>query len=231
MKRIFTSTNVCHFLTPQFKTTFDGHLCSKSGLFCNMRPFSAVCRFPPCMQTLLLTGGIQAQVGGGGVNLATIQRLPLLHPTPINHLHSHTHSPSPQSTHTCAWIWASLGCQSEPQEPQRCSAVWSNKTWGFLCSTQNTHAHAFTYTDILCIHVSELTQITDGDLILWAALKLPKHVTFSFKVVHFGHEKTLILFLFFLTVPFAFCYKPLKKSSSQRIITKAQVVDDVDQED
>lgn len=168
---------------------------------------------------------------GGGVNLATIQRLPLLHPTPTNHLHSHTHSPSPQSTHTCAWIWASLGCQSEPQEPQRCSAVWSNKTWGFLCSTQNTHAHAFTYTDILCIHVSELTQITDGDLILWAALKLPKHVTFSFKVVHFGHEKTLILFLFFLTVPFAFCYKPLKKSSSQRIITKAQVVDDVDQED
>lgn len=32
-----------------------------------------------------------------------------------HHLHRLAHSPSPPGTHTCAWVRASLGCQSEPR--------------------------------------------------------------------------------------------------------------------
>lgn len=100
---------------------------------------------------------------------------------------SHTHSPFPQSTHTCAWVWASLGCQSEPQEPQSCSAVWSNKIWGFLShsgAAHKTHTCANGYTNAH-IHIHEYTvhsccglaHTTDGDLILCAALTLPTYWT------------------------------------------------------
>lgn len=144
MKRIFTSTNICHFLTPQFKTIFDGNLCSESGLFCNMRPFSAVCRFPACMQTLLLTGGIQAQVGGGGdwwVNLATIQRLP---PPP----QSHTQPLSSEYTHLCL----NLGLSRLP--------VWTPGTPEmFCCLIQQNLRFSLQHTKhtCTCVHIHKYT--------------------------------------------------------------------------
>lgn len=67
---------------------------------------------------------------------------------------SHTHSPFPQSTHTCASVWASFDCQSEPQEPQCCSAVWSNKIWGFFSHSGAAH-RTYTCTNEMhtCIYI------------------------------------------------------------------------------
>lgn len=148
IKHIFNSTKVCHCLT------------------LNMHPLSTI-----CMQTLLLTGGIQAQVGGLAGEPGNH---PKANPTTTSHTHTATflrvHTPVPGSGPLS-------GCQCEPQELQSCSAVWSNKIWGFLslsdaaqkthtCTNGYTQMHTCTYIHIheYTVHsCCELTNTTDVD--------------------------------------------------------------------
>lgn len=118
---------------------------------------SSLCIFPSCMQTLLLTGGIQAPGGG-------LASEPGNHPkaNPPTTTISHTHSPFSQSTHTCAWVWASWLPVWTPGTPELFCCLIQQYLRFFLtfrCHTKHTpalmvkHKCTHTYINILCIHV------------------------------------------------------------------------------
>lgn len=89
-------------------------------------------------------------------NLATIQRLDS-HPSHHHHHYrSHTHSPFPQSTHTCARVGASFGCQSELREPSELFCCSIQQYLRFpLTFTSNTHLHSDAHIHIPALIAQE----------------------------------------------------------------------------
>lgn len=138
-----------------------------------MGALSAVYKGPHSMPTLFVAWRNLGPVG----DLGDVDKLTWQHfKGNPHHLHRLAHSPSPPGTHTCAWIRASLSCQSEPPEETHSYHPNLRLFLNFRCNRLNPlvlmlkemvfHKHtnqvqAFSYINILRKHAANLSFILD----------------------------------------------------------------------